>query len=377
MQISDSWHHYQPVKICSGTLDATLSTALQQTLKQANTDTTVLLVTTPGFQRRGTVTQLTRLLSGYRLLIIDSVTANPDVTQLDAYLQLLAGQPLGAVIGLGGGSALDTAKALALLQPIATAEECLLQQVFRLKTLSQPHSRLPLILIPTTAGTGSEVTPFATIWDNELKKKYSLQGDVVYPDTALLDATLTLSLPRDETLYSGLDALSHCLESLWNINRTPLSEAYAREGIRLLVQHLPNVLSTPDAAASRQTMQTASLLAGMAISITRTAIAHAISYPLTSYYGVPHGLACSFTLNALIKLVLSSEQLSDLAAPLQQAQALLTALPLRQHLCQFVTPNQIFQHQTEMFHPARAGNFAVPFDNTRLLQVLADSLQPV
>lgn len=373
MAEANIWSHYQPVRICSGPLKDSLQTCFKALLKENKPAGTVLLVTTAGFTKRGNTAQLIQYLAPLSVVVLDEIKANPDIDSLDNWLKQYAAAPIAAVIGFGGGSVMDAAKTIAHMQPLARTHHTPLDLLFRTKQLNQPEHRLPLVLIPTTAGTGSEVTPFATIWDYQHKQKYSLSGSSVYPDFALLDASLTLALPADETLYSGLDALSHALESLWNHHRTPISEAYACQAIALLAQHFTDAISYPQNLKARQGMQTASLLAGLAISTTRTAIAHAISYPLTSYYTVPHGLACSFTLPALIELVLCADVLPQLTLPLQQANALLQRLPLAQALQDKVDFSQIYTKKAEMFHPDRAGNFILPFVLADLDQLLQHS----
>lgn len=367
------WSHYQPVRISSGPLKDTLPVSLQALLKEKIQSGTVLLITTAGFTKRGKTAQLTQWLSPLPVVVMDQVKANPDIDGIDSWINHFAATPITAVIGLGGGSVMDAAKAIAHMLTVAAPDQAPLDLLFRTKQLQQPEHRLPLVLIPTTAGTGSEVTPFATIWDYQHKQKYSLSGPSVYPDFALLDASLTLALPAEETLYSGLDALSHALESLWNHHRTPISEAYACQAIALLVRHFIQALSCPASLSARQGMQTASLLAGLAISTTRTAIAHAISYPLTSHYAVPHGLACSFTLPALVELVQSAAVLPQLTPTLQQASELLQQLPLSQALQAKVDFSQIYSRKSEMFHPDRAKNFILPFAQADLDQLLQRS----
>src|SRR5690606_20309422 len=107
------------------------------------------------------------------------------------------------------------------------------------------EKKIPLVAIPTTSGTGAEVTPFATVWDQSEHRKYSITGDLIFPDTAVLDPELTLSLPEKETLYPGLDAISHALESLWNVNRTPVTAGFAIQALELAVEALPTVLGNP------------------------------------------------------------------------------------------------------------------------------------
>jgi alcohol dehydrogenase len=187
-------------------------------------------------------------------------------------------------------------------------------------------------------------------------------GDAVYPDVALLVPELTLSLPHDETLYTGLDAVSHALESLWNRNRTSVSEAHAVQALRLAVHALPRVLAVPSDLSARRQMQQASLLAGMAISHTRTAIAHAISYPLTSHFGVPHGLACSFSLPRIIEAYLGESEVAHIHTLLRQVGDMLSSFGLHERLARYASRDQIAGVKSEMYQPGRADNFVGTLD---------------
>ncbi len=287
---NSTWCYFNPVRVVYAPIEC---------IPRYVTETHILLVTTSGFTKRGVVQRIRDILSPIQVTVWDGVNPNPDIKDLDAVASRFCKCKLGGVIGLGGGSALDAAKVLATLLSSSTTPT--LTQVFRDGSLKKWHTRLPLVVIPTTSGTGSEVTPFATVWDHDRQMKYSMLGDFVYPDVALLDATLLVTLGANDTLYPALDATSHALESLWNKNSTPLSRAYAYEALGRINESLPRVLSKPDCLKSRQQLQIASTLAGLAISQTKTAIAHAISYSLTSAYGVPHGLACSILLDFFIE----------------------------------------------------------------------------
>lgn len=284
---TQTWSHHNPVRINAGV-------GVLRRLPEMIADGPVLLVTTPGFTRRGMTDKIKEQLNTDRVIIYDRVTPNPELDALDQAASQLKDREITNIVALGGGSVLDTGKTLALTLLSGLPKP--LNHVLRQGRAHGWKNRIPVIAIPTTAGTGAEVTPFATVWDKSSCKKYSLTGEIVYPTHALLDPELTLSLPRNETLYSALDAISHALESLWNRNRTPVSEACALQALKLANEALPALLEKPDVLEQRASMQNASLMAGLAISQTRTAIAHAISYPLTSRYGVPHGLACGFSL---------------------------------------------------------------------------------
>ena len=163
-------------------------------------------------------------------------------------------------------------------------------------------NRVPSLFIPTTHGTGSEVTKWGTIWNLQEKKKYSINHPDLYPDTAVLDGKLTLSLPLKESLITVLDALSHCLESIWNKNKNPDSTKYAIESIGLIFEFANLLKKNSQDLRVRENLLSASNLAGLAFSITRTAAAHSISYPLTVEYNIPHGIASSITLPSLLEV---------------------------------------------------------------------------
>ncbi len=286
-----TWCHYNPVRVVFKEIDA---------IEQYVTGQHVLLVTTAGFVRRGTVDRVRQQLKERRLTVLSDVKPNPDIQYLDEVSACLKPQGINCVMAIGGGSAIDTAKVLAVM--LSSQDKATLRSIFRNNEKKQWTTRLPLVVIPTTSGTGAEITPFATIWDHRENKKYSMSNEIVYPDTALLDASLTLTLGEEDTIYPALDTISHALESLWNKNCNPVSRSYALQALELSSQALPLILKNLKDIKIRQTLQEASVLAGLAISQTKTAIAHSISYPLTTHFGIPHGLACSFTLPALLKL---------------------------------------------------------------------------
>ena len=330
MSDSPTWGHHNPVRIVCAPIETLASHVHGQH---------VLLVTTPGFVKRGVVQQIQSILAPKQITVWDGVKPNPDLRDLDAATALLRTKGVDCVVGLGGGSALDAAKVLATT--LTSPSQTTLANVFRDSASPAWAQRLPLVAISTTSGTGAEVTPFATVWDHEHHQKHSLAGDFVYPDLALLDARLTLSLGEEDTLYPALDAISHALESLWNKNCTPVSAAFAYQALALSNDALPSVLKEPTNHAHRQALQTASVLAGLAISQTRTAIAHAISYPLTTHYQVPHGLACSFTLPNLIDVCLAQKTHTLPVDLFTKTKTMLVSLDLQKHLNKYLSEREL------------------------------------
>jgi len=234
------------------------------------------------------------------------VTPNPDLADVERWCAAApeAWARAEVVVGLGGGSALDSAKALATARGSAA-------RVHRALGGTLDGDPLPLLAIPTTAGTGSEVTSWATLWDRAGNRKHSLADRRLYPSHALVDPALMLSAPRGVTLASGLDALSHALESLWNVNANPVSAACAVSAARAILATLPALMADLGSLALRERMAQASLLAGLAFSNTKTALAHSLSYPLTLQRGVPHGIACSFSLPQVMRWALGISALCD------------------------------------------------------------------
>ena len=228
--------------------------------------------------------------------IIDNISPNPTVDQLFENIKLLGKKSFEVIVAIGGGSVIDISKGLSVLK----ADNINILKKYLNGSTSVSKKEFSLIAIPTTSGTGAEVTPFATIWDDENKSKLSLQSKFLFPDYAIIDGSLSSSLSFRMTAISGLDALSHSFESLWNKNSTPYSKSIAFHAIEIILQTLSDILSSQDNLTNRTQMAWASMLAGLCISQTKTALAHSISYPLTSYLGVPHGLASGIFLPQIL-----------------------------------------------------------------------------
>jgi phosphonate metabolism-associated iron-containing alcohol dehydrogenase len=240
-------------------------------------------------------------VAGEPLLVVEDIAPNPDVALLKVQTErfaALASQP-EVIVALGGGSVIDSAKVFAAARGDFEAVDAYLKNHTGADTLRPT----PIIAVPTTAGTGSEVTCWGTVWDNASGVKVSLAHPGLYPERAVVDPELMLGKPRELTIQTGLDALSHALESLWNRNANPVSLAHAVMAARGVLSTLPQLVDDLRNVELRARMARASLLAGFAFSNTKTAIAHSLSYPITLRHGVPHGVACSFTLPMVIRSV--------------------------------------------------------------------------
>ena len=286
-----------------------------------------LLVTFPEARALGLVSRIEALLGDRLAGVIDDVRPNPDVAELKALYESFWRDDGGAevIVAIGGGSAIDTAKALM----VGTAGGSFDDLIALLSSGKPfvPAKTKTLIAVPTTAGTGSEVTPWATIWDRDAQKKYSLHLKETWPSVSIIDPELMLSLPASVTLQSGLDALSHALESIWNVNANPVSDTFAVAAVHDILDTLPKLMERLDDIELRGRMALAALKAGMAFSNTRTALAHSISYEMTLRYGLPHGIACSFPLPMVLLRALG--QRADRDAVLARALGPLDAAPQR------------------------------------------------
>ena len=231
------------------------------------------------------------------VLKIDDVAPNPDYELLAEQCARFGSNEVEVIVALGGGSVIDSAKVFAA----ANGDFAKVARFLEAKEGAKELSITPIVAVPTTAGTGSEVTCWATVWNETQGKKNSLAHPLLYPETALVDPMLMLEKPYGLTLATGLDALSHSLESIWNLNANPVSARHAVAASKLIINVLPKLLRDLGNLELRRAMAEASLAAGLAFSNTKTAIAHNLSYPITLGWGVQHGIACSFTLPTILR----------------------------------------------------------------------------
>lgn len=338
----------------------------------------VTLVTGQAIMRDlGILDRVRELLADRELSVYEGVEPNPQVAQAQDAVEFAARHGAEAILGIGGGSALDTAKVVAAAVPNGGEVWPLLN---RERSLAAPS--LPTVMLPTTAGTGSEVTRWGTLWDLKAKKKYSLEGMGMYPTCAVLDPRLTLTLPPLFTATTGADALSHAMEAYWNKNANAVSDVYALEAVRRIFETLPLVVKEPANLEYRSRMLLAALLAGLAFSNTKTAAAHSLSYPMTLHYGVVHGQASSITLPALLRFNAdaSLERMSALARAVggssvesgaRRIQVLLQRVGLKTTLAELgIDAAGIDLCVREGYTPDRAGHNLRDLDAAGLREVL-------
>lgn len=249
--------------------------------------------------------------AGLELAVFADVVADPpEAVVLDALAQARAHQCDG-VIGFGGGSPMDTAKLVALL---STGKQSL-QQVYGVGNAT--GTRLPLIQIPTTAGTGSEVTPIAIVTTGETTKM-GVVAPQLLPDLAILDATLTTGLPGPVTAATGIDAMVHAIEAYTSkVRKNPYSDMLAREALRLLSANLHTAVHQGENIQARSSMLLGAMLAGQAFANAPVAAVHALAYPLGGIFHIPHGLSNSLVLPHVMRFNLpAARELYAELAPL-------------------------------------------------------------
>lgn len=235
-------------------------------------------------------------LGGRPVEIFAGFSANPVLEDVLDGVRVLRDTGADLVVAVGGGSAMDTAKMVRLLP----AERRAAVDVLRGAPIEEPAVP-PLVVVPTTAGTGSEVTRFATVYVDG--RKHSLDTPRARPDVAVVDPLLTATCPPALTFSCAFDALAHAVESYWSVRSTAESRRLAEEAARGLVE----LIATRRALTDRVRRSALAIQAGRAIDRTRTTVGHAFAYPLTVRYGIPHGLACALALSVLLPVADGAE----------------------------------------------------------------------
>lgn len=290
---------YNPVKIKIDTIDV-IEEVLHKIKPQFSN--IVLLHRGGDFSKSAAGRNLFKCLENYEVKQIEVNISNPEVEDLFHCYKQIENIDYQCIVGIGGGSVLDLAKSLAALKDMEIESTSTLRTVIKQKNYIENPNGVPWIGIPTTSGTGSEVTCWATIWDRTNGVKMSIDSDQLYAYAAIIDPRLTVSLPKGLTASTALDALCHATEAYWSKSSNEISRIYSLEAIRRIVNNFEKVLTHPNEVAFRNEIALGSLYAGLAFSNTRTTACHSISYPLTLELGMVHGIAASITLAKVLKI---------------------------------------------------------------------------
>ena len=257
----------------------------------------VLLVSTAGESLRQLQLDCRRLLEneGLEVVVFSEVVTNPDCELIDRGAQLAETEKCDLIIGLGGGSAIDVAKAIAVI----TVEKVGIWEIVEGREIR--GNPLPLIAVPTTSGTGSEVTQYSVISNRTKKMKEGIGKREFYPALSIVDPLLTLTMPAGLTAAVGLDALTHAVEGFTTVFANPLTDALAEKAIRLVGNSLRKAVFNPGDVQARSDMMLASMLAGVVITHADTSLAHVVGEAVGGVFNVHHGLAVSLTLPAVME----------------------------------------------------------------------------
>ncbi len=355
----DSFSYYMPTKIIYG----------RNSLKDIDiyvNHRKALLVTSQGFVKRGLLDEIVTYTNNI-VGVISSIKSHPEFVDMEEIYRQAYQNQFELIIAIGGGSVMDVAKFISVHN--TNKDYQFVEDLTKEKIPKKDYKIIPIISIPTTAGTGSEVTPYSTIWDVQEKQKYSLNLPDLFPEVAIYDPVLTLTVPKDITIQTGLDTLSHALESIWNKNANPITIGYAIKSAKLIVDNLVRLSNDLENIEYRDNVMRACMYAGFAFSNTQTAAAHAMSYYITLYKGVDHGIACSFTLPILIDNIIEKydfidNALIDIFGELSsnKMKNILTELGVKINFSDYdIGQNELMKMKFEMNKNIRSKNSLVTF----------------
>jgi len=272
----------------------------------------VFLVIDPGLKSAGLVDRVVAPLrdAAISYTIFDQVDPEPGLKLADAGCEAAKNDKCDCVVGVGGGSAMDIAKAVSIL--VTNGGKAV--DYLGLGRIKKPG--LPKIMVPTTAGTGSEVSFTAVFINEETSSKGGMNGDPLYPEAAILDPELTLSMPPHVTAATGIDALTHAIESYLSLAAHQMSEMYSLAAIELISANLPIAYANGGDRRARYNMLLGSLLGGKGLAMAGVGLVHAMAYPLGGMFGIPHGLANAVLLPYVMdySLIGAPEKFADIAA---------------------------------------------------------------
>ena len=328
---------------------------LGKTVKDFN-GTNVLLVVDPGLVKAGLLSKITAPLKKAKIpfTVYDKIDPEPGLKLADKGCKIAKKAGCNCVVGAGGGSAMDVAKAIAIL--ITNGGKAV--DYLGLGLIKK--AGVPKIMIPTSAGTGAEVTFTAVFINEKTGSKGGMNGDPLYPDAAILDPELTISLPPHVTAFTGIDALTHALEAYTSTQAHAISEMYSLEAIDLIARNLPAAYANGGNLEARSAMLMGSLLGGKALATAGVGLVHAMAYPMGGMFGIPHGLANAVLLPYVVEynLIGNMKKFAILAEVLGQDTE---DLPLRDaaNLC----VQALYNLNEDVGIPATLADLEIPFES--------------
>lgn len=287
------WDYMQPVKIFFGNkrIDEIGKLAAQLGCKNG------LIVSDKFFDENGLASLIKKKSNGTIKSVFSELSPNPDVAEVDSCSVVIREQNIDFIVALGGGSAMDCAKAASVVG--VTGESI---KKYHGTGVAVPNTNIPVIAVPTTAGTGSEVTCVSVLTDHSNGKKAPIVSESFYPVYAVIDPELTYSMPPKITASTGIDVLCHAIEGYWSKGHQPICDACAIYATKLVFENLYTAYCEPENPIAREKMAEASVIAGLAFTLPKTTGSHACSFPLTNIYKIPHGEACGLTLDHFTRI---------------------------------------------------------------------------
>jgi len=279
--------------------------SLKEIVPKYNPKSIFLVTGQNSYDKCGAKSILNNILKNYNKIHFHAFETNPKLKDIEKGINIFKKNNCDFVIAVGGGSVMDIAKSVNILSNNSRKPIDYTKNKKDIENKGQT-----LVAIPTTAGSGSEATHFAVVYID--KTKYSLEHVYMLPDYSIVDPQFTTKLPKNITASTGADALSQAIESFWCINSIDESKNYSKKAIKLVIENISNAVNNPT-RESRKAMSIAAHLSGKAINITKTTASHAISYPITTKFGVPHGRAVLLTIPPMLtfNFNVTEEDLND------------------------------------------------------------------
>lgn len=345
----EKFGYWMPVHIC---YEEGISKKMTRFIKGER----VFVISDPFLYENGLAESVGNSLEGKQVSYFSHIEPNPSCESVDEAAALAREAGADCVIGLGGGSSMDVAKMVACL----VSNEGSVYDYYSGGTKELKGRDTMLICIPTTAGTGSEVTNVGVFTNRKKGVKMPMVHDLFWPDYAMIDPSLTYTLPPAVTASTGMDAFCHAIEAYWNKESVPVCDMLSLGAMKLILENIKRAYEEPKDQKARGAMLTASLIAGISFSQTRTTGIHALSFPLTTEFGASHGTACAVTLPAFVRLsqAQKGEKMRALAAYLGYGSVEELAQALEELMADMGLPTRLSQigvKKEDLAHIASVG----------------------
>ena len=367
-------NYFNPVRLVFGCL------VRKEIIKECIGKNVLIICSLTAYNRYTNDPELSALFSLASVTFEHGFECNPALTDMIEISNKYRDSSLDLIIGLGGGSAMDVAKIASVTIP-AIKRDIHLDDLLEDSTLFSRFKAIDCIQVPTTAGTGSEVTQFDTVWDYRSQHKKSLSNSSMYAKKAFIDPDFLSQVPLRVAISTGFDALNQAFESIWNLNANELTRMLSRQAAVLSLKSLAIINESPTNNGLRRNLSLSSLYAGLAISQTRTSICHSISYPLTLKYGIEHGMACSFSMlevfkynSAFIKDDIEYIRLNINQDPYTALESIFKQHEIHHHLAKLIKEKSSFSDSIDEFiTTGRFENNIRKCDRSDLIRIINDS----